>query len=121
MHYDGAESVRVRACPTAHLCCAQPYVKSFLFDATPAVSNVSNVAWALTESNSTVSDWKVKKIDKARFLRFVLHFAGDIHQPLHAATQYDQNRFPVPKGDEGIHVLEWCYHVPSLTLALACR
>ena len=76
-------------------------MKKALFGPTPAIDNSSNVAWAIRETNYTLGYYKAKKLDQARALRFLIHFAGDIHQPLHAATMFDQNVFPPPVGDEG--------------------
>jgi len=78
-----------------------PYVKNALFAQPPGVRNSSNVAWGIQSSNYTVWTSRSKTLDKARFLRFMIHFAGDIHQPLHAATMFDQSLFPPPVGDEG--------------------
>ncbi|MBV9926902.1 MAG: S1/P1 nuclease [Acidobacteria bacterium] len=36
--------------------------------------------------------------ERAQALRFVIHFVGDIHQPLHCSTRVDET---LPKGDQG--------------------
>jgi len=53
------------------------------------------------------SETAVAKLDKpkdaatrAKMLSFVLHLIGDIHQPLHCGTMFDE-RFPAPEGDRG--------------------
>ena len=57
-----------------------------------------NIVTALTEAHSTVYSKKAATLDRARQLRFIIHFMGDIHQPLHAAT-YFSSQFP--DGDRG--------------------
>jgi hypothetical protein len=57
-----------------------------------------NVVWAIGSAHSTMYSKKSAPLDKARQLRFILHFVGDVHQPLHAATYFSQD-FPV--GDRG--------------------
>jgi hypothetical protein len=42
----------------------------------------------------------------ANALAFVLHFCGDIHQPLHCACLAD-DRFPAPKFDMGGNLIVW--------------
>ena len=34
------------------------------------------------------------------FIRFLIHFIGDLHQPLHIITMYSDNFLP-PGGDNG--------------------
>jgi hypothetical protein len=60
--------------------------------------NDMNVAWAITEAHSTVYGKKSTLLDKSRQLRFITHFVGDVHQPLHAAS-YFSSQFP--DGDAG--------------------
>lgn len=59
-----------------------------------------NVVWAIGSAHSTVYSTKAATLDRARQLRFILHFVGDVHQPLHAATLLDA-QFPPPTGDRG--------------------
>ncbi len=56
-----------------------------------------NILTALTKY---VDILKTSKDDQARAqaLRFIIHFVGDIHQPLHCATRVTQN---FPEGDRG--------------------
>eukprot|EP00455_Lapot_gusevi_P034126 TRINITY_DN3755_c0_g1_i1.p1 TRINITY_DN3755_c0_g1~~TRINITY_DN3755_c0_g1_i1.p1 ORF type:complete len:327 (-),score=114.54 TRINITY_DN3755_c0_g1_i1:130-1110(-) len=78
-----------------------PLVRNVLFSGLPPISNTSNVAWAINESEDILNSSRANAIDQGRFLRFLIHMIGDVHQPLHAATLYDQNEFPVPDGDRG--------------------
>ena len=66
--------------------------------AAPPSPPTENVAWALTEGSSTISSAKSTLLDKSRQLRFMVHFCGDIHQPLHAASYFSQQ---FPDGDAG--------------------
>ena len=59
---------------------------------------VENVAWAITEGSSTVRAAKSTLLDKSRQLRFMVHFIGDVHQPLHAASYFSEQ---FPDGDAG--------------------
>ena len=60
--------------------------------------NSMNVAWAVTEAHSTVYGKKSTLLDKSRQLRFITHFVGDVHQPLHAASYFSAQ---FPDGDAG--------------------
>ena len=63
----------------------------------PAPESV-NTVWAIGAAQSTVFAPASAALDKARQLRLLAHFVGDIHQPLHAAT-YFSDQFPA--GDRG--------------------
>ncbi len=57
-----------------------------------------NVVWAINQMDRVLRSNKSKSIDKARHLGFLVHFVGDIHQPLHSTSFYsDEN----PSGDRG--------------------
>jgi hypothetical protein len=66
--------------------------------AAPPAPNDMNVAWAITEAQSTVYGKKSTLLDKSRQLRFIVHFVGDVHQPLHAASYFSAQ---FPTGDAG--------------------
>jgi len=66
--------------------------------AAPPAPNDMNVAWAITEAHSTVYGKKSTLLDKSRQLRFIVHFVGDVHQPLHAASYFSAQ---FPAGDAG--------------------
>lgn len=57
-----------------------------------------NVVWAINQASLTLQSQKSTFSEKSIALRFVLHFAEDVHQPLHAATRFSR-RFP--EGDSG--------------------
>lgn len=77
-----------------------PVVKGAAFFEVPAVGNSSNNPWAINEARDTLtSDYSIT-LDRARELRFIIHFVGDLHQPLHAATLMSP-QFQPPVGDMG--------------------
>lgn len=57
-----------------------------------------NVAWAIQKSIQVLLSPNASTYNKRLFLKFLLHFVADIHQPLHCA-ELVSSRFP--KGDEG--------------------
>ena len=60
--------------------------------------NTENVVWAINQSEKVLLSPKANKYEKAIFLRFLLHFVGDAHQPLHCITRYSKSQ---PYGDKG--------------------
>lgn len=62
--------------------------------------NPNNVIWAITHAEKIVADTHEPIARRAKYLSFLIHFVGDIHQPLHCATVYSAH-FPPPKGDRG--------------------
>ncbi|GLR16087.1 S1/P1 nuclease [Portibacter lacus] len=57
-----------------------------------------DVIWAINQMNQVLRTEKSRDIDKARHLGFLVHFVGDIHQPLHCTSHFsDEN----PSGDAG--------------------
>lgn len=63
----------------------------------PVVPSV-NVVSAITGGHTTAYSKLSASLDKARWTRFIIHFVGDVHQPLHAA-ELVSNEFP--NGDAG--------------------
>lgn len=59
-----------------------------------------NVVWGVEQSRDILNSTDATLLDKARFLRFLIHFVGDMHQPLHILTMYSE-LFPPPGGDNG--------------------
>lgn len=65
------------------------------------------MTWAIEEMISSLKQVTVKSsrpavvdfdLAKSFNLRLLIHYVGDIHQPLHAVTRFDQRN---PSGDEG--------------------
>jgi hypothetical protein len=59
---------------------------------------IPNVVTALQENVAILKNPASSKNAQAQALRFVIHFVGDIHQPLHCATRVDSAH---PTGDQG--------------------
>ena len=61
-------------------------------------ADAENAAWAIDKFTKILGDQTKSDAERADALRFILHFVGDIHQPLHG-TARDTDEFP--KGDRG--------------------
>lgn len=71
----------------------------YSIDGTPGRPiNPENVAWAVQQSLQVLTNPKENTEKKALYLNFLLHFAGDAHQPLHCITLYSRD---FPHGDAG--------------------
>lgn len=57
-----------------------------------------NVVWAIGQSAQVVGSHHSTPFEKALFLHFLIHFVGDIHQPLHCISLVSQQ---FPSGDKG--------------------
>ncbi len=57
-----------------------------------------NVVWAIEHFGRILQDKSSKESDRADALRFLLHFVGDVHQPLHAVARVTD---ALPEGDRG--------------------
>jgi hypothetical protein len=58
----------------------------------------TNVVWAIRQSIATLQDPTAAQTNQATALRFLLHFVGDIQQPLHSSTAISGAH---PTGDAG--------------------
>jgi hypothetical protein len=65
--------------------------------ALPPKQNV-DVLWAIDQAKSVLKSKTTNDVDKARQLAFLIHFVGDIHQPLHSTTYYTNS---LPAGNVG--------------------
>ena len=72
----------------------------FRSDGKPAVNkpDEQNVVWAINKFSAVLADKSASEADRADALRYVIHFVGDIHQPLHATSRESD---AMPKGDAG--------------------
>lgn len=65
--------------------------------------NPENLVWAINESKGVLRNKKMSLIDdrmnKSIYLRMLIHFFGDLHQPLHNVSFVDDDEFF--KGDSG--------------------
>ncbi len=73
--------------------------KPFSDDGTPLPTNLpeDNIVKAL-EDNVSILRTSTDKNAQALALRLIIHFVGDIHQPLHCATRFSE---ALPDGDRG--------------------
>jgi hypothetical protein len=74
--------------------------KPFSIDGTALPAGVpepDNIVKAL-EDNVNILKTSTDKDAQAQALRFIIHFVGDIHQPLHSATRVSS---ALPEGDRG--------------------
>ncbi len=68
-------------------------------DATPAPAlQIQNVAWAIKQSEQVLTSEHARHYEQRLFLRFLIHFVGDIHQPLHCINLVSKD---YPQGDQG--------------------
>lgn len=63
-------------------------------EATPDV----DVVWAIGQARAVLGSTKSIDLEKAQFLAFLIHFVGDLHQPLHTTSMYTS---ALPGGDVG--------------------
>ncbi|MFT4761132.1 MAG: hypothetical protein ACI9XO_001642 [Paraglaciecola sp.] len=57
-----------------------------------------DILWAIDQARAALKKGTVRDIDKARQLAFLIHFVGDIHQPLHSTSYYNND---LPAGNKG--------------------
>lgn len=73
----------------------------FADDGTPLPQNTidtDNALWALKVCEAPVKNHQANRYERARFLGFVVHIVGDLHQPLHTVTHVSAIH---PDGDKG--------------------
>jgi hypothetical protein len=73
---------------------------AFSSDGTPLknITDTDNAVWALNKIMPIVQNNRANWSERSRFLAFLIHFVGDIHQPMHAASQISAQN---PDGDKG--------------------
>lgn len=59
---------------------------------------VENVVWAIDRFSLVLKGKSNTKNDRAEALRYLIHFVGDIHQPLHCVSRTSDE---LPSGDRG--------------------
>lgn len=69
-----------------------------------------NVVWAITLLRNHLNQKKGNDYDKARSLAALIHFVGDIHQPLHCAEYHSEQ---LPQGDRGGNEYKIYYKEPN--------
>lgn len=73
----------------------------------------NNIILAIMQAQTVLANENANQFEKSLFLRFIEHFVGDIHQPLHAASLYNRQ---FPKGDKGGTLYLVHYHGEPITL-----
>lgn len=74
--------------------------------------NKQNVVWAIKQSQRVLQSRRAPFQQKAMFLRFLIHFVGDVHQPLHCVSRVTKAH---PEGDFGGNLYNIRYpHAKSL-------
>lgn len=53
-------------------------------------SKDGDVVWAIEKFSKVLSDKKATKENKAEAIKFLVHFVGDVHQPLHVGHVHDR-------------------------------
>ena len=60
--------------------------------------DADNVVWAIEKFSKSLANRSVSDSDRGQALRYLLHFVGDIHMPLHCVSRVTDAQ---PKGDAG--------------------
>lgn len=84
------------------------------FDAARDCANGNCIVGALTHYTQVLGDTSRPAAERLEALKFVVHFAGDIHQPMHAGNRDDRggNRFQISLDGEGSNLHEvWDVHL----------
>ena len=72
----------------------------FRVDGKPSINkpDEQNAVWAINKFSKVLADRKTPKADRLQALKFIVHFVGDLHQPLHNVARETE---ALPKGDRG--------------------
>ncbi len=72
----------------------------FTTDGTPLKNTIDtdNAVWALNHIKVIVKNTHANPYERTRFLAFLVHIVGDLHQPLHSVTLISKSH---PDGDRG--------------------
>jgi hypothetical protein len=72
------------------------------------------VVGAIQRYTEVLADKRRPRLERAEALKFVVHFVGDVHQPLHSGHRADRggNQFQISLDGEGTNLHSvWDYHV----------
>jgi len=64
----------------------------------PQVYGKHNIVWAINQAKTVLRSPRANSFEKGMFLRFLIHFISDIHQPLHCVSLVSEH---FPDGDNG--------------------
>ncbi|MEM6697872.1 MAG: S1/P1 nuclease [Bacteroidota bacterium] len=57
-----------------------------------------DIIWAIDQAKEILASSKARDVEKARQLAFLIHFVGDLHQPLHSTSYFNND---LPAGNRG--------------------
>ncbi len=60
--------------------------------------DAENAVWAINKFSLILKDKSKSDLERSEALRYLIHFVGDVHQPLHATARDSDEH---PKGDKG--------------------
>jgi hypothetical protein len=66
----------------------------------PSPFPTNDVIYGIAQSEMMLSNTNTSLEERAAYLALLIHFVGDIHQPLHCCTLVTTN-YPAPSGDRG--------------------
>jgi hypothetical protein len=75
------------------------------------VIDTDNAVWAVKRIQVIVKNQHANPFDRARFLSFLTHIVGDLHQPLHTVTLFSAAH---PSGDRGGNLFHIMYNNTSV-------
>jgi hypothetical protein len=86
--------------------------KPYSIDGTQEKHIVSeqNIVWALNTLSRALKQKQANKSLRARTLSYIIHYTGDIHQPLHNTSFYSKK---LPNGDRGGNLYRIKYTEPD--------
>jgi len=69
-------------------------------DGTPLknLNDTDNAVWAVKHIEAVVKNYRANPYERVRFLSFLAHIVGDLHQPLHTVSSISTD---MPDGDRG--------------------
>lgn len=87
----------------------------FSDDGTPIKNTIDtdNAVWAVTTMQQVITNNDANNFERARFLAFLVHIVGDLHQPLHAVSRISAQH---PDGDQGGNLFHVRYHNQEVKL-----
>lgn len=77
------------------------------------VIDTDNAVWAIKNIQRIIKNNKANRYERARFLAFLTHIVGDLHQPLHTVTHISAKH---PDGDKGGNLFYIVYQNKRMSL-----
>src|SRR3990167_607847 len=87
----------------------------FSDDGTPLKNTIytDNAVWAMNSIETVIRNERANLYERARFLAFLIHIVGDLHQPLHSVTRLSAMN---PDGDRGGNLFYVIYQNERINL-----